>query len=512
MFTRDELLVAAQVKPLGGILPMRFPGAAVDSRLVQPGEVFIALRGANTDGQRFIAAAVAAGASAVVCSAPDDTATARKVPQLVVPDPLSVLQQLARARLAHQPQTVVIGVTGSAGKTSVKEAIAALLTHAAPTLKTHASFNTETGLPLTVLRLEPEHRYAVLEMGAQWVGEIAMLCRIAPPHIGVVTTVGPAHLEYFGSIENVERAKSELVRALPKAGIAILNDDDRRVRRMGRRTTARVLTFGRRVGADVRALRVSGDPLRGLRFTLTYGDQQARVHLNIPGEHAVSTALAAAAVALNCGLSIEAVAAGLGELRAPRRRGEIKDGPNGSILFDDSYNANRQSVEAALALLHAAKLPKGARRWAVLGDMFELGTHSAAEHALVGTAAASKVDELVAVGHDAAHLVRAARAAGLPADRIHLFQADVDEASDLAQARDAAATLVRERAGRGDLILVKGSLGMGMDAIVRALETHTTDPSSESLPRGRGRGTLPGIAAYGTAPAREPNLVRNPRR
>src|SRR5262249_31701223 len=162
--------------------------------------------------------------------------------------------------------------------------------------------------------------YAVLEMGAQWVGEISMLCRIAPPRIGIVTLVGPAHLEYFGSIEAVERAKTELVQALPPDGIAILNDDDRRVRRMARRTRARVMTFGRRKDADVRALRLSGDPLQGLRFTLAYEDRQARVHLNIPGNHAVSTALAAAAAALACGLPIETVAADLGELRPPKRR------------------------------------------------------------------------------------------------------------------------------------------------------------------------------------------------
>jgi UDP-N-acetylmuramoyl-tripeptide--D-alanyl-D-alanine ligase len=469
MFTRDELLAVARVKPIGSALPMRFPGAAVDSRLVQPGELFIALRGTHTDGHRFIEAAVAAGASAVLCSKPQQLATQRQVPQLVVQDPLTVLQELARKRLARQPETTVVGITGSSGKTSAKEATAALLAHLAPTLKTPASFNTETGLPLTVLRLEPEHRFAVLEMGAQWVGEIAMLCRIAPPRIGIVTAVGPAHLEYFGSIDGVERAKSELVRALPADGIAILNDDDRRVRRMARRTQARVVTFGRRLGADVRALRVSGDPLQGLRFTLAYGDQQVRVHLNVPGYHGVSTALAAAAAALSCGLPIAAVAAGLAELRAPKRRGEIRRGPNGSTLVDDSYNANRQSVEAALEMLHAAKLAKGGRRWAVLGDMFELGAHAPEEHALVGTAAAKAVDELVAIGTAAEHLASAALAAGMPAERIHLFAADVADPDALAQARAAAAVLVNEQARPGDVILVKGSLGMGMDAIVTAL-------------------------------------------
>jgi UDP-N-acetylmuramoyl-tripeptide--D-alanyl-D-alanine ligase len=482
MFTRDELLAHAHVQPIGGALPMRFPGAAVDSRLVQPGDLFVALRGSHTDGHLFIGAAIEAGAGAVLCARPyEGPAGHRKFPQLVVSDPLAVLQQLARARLARQPTTTVVAITGSAGKTTTKDATAALLAHLAPTLKTPASFNTETGLPLTVLGLEPEHRFAVLEMGAQWAGEISMLCRIAPPRIGIVTTVGPAHLEYFGSIEAVQRAKSELVRALPPNGIAILNDDDRRVRRMARRSPAHVITFGRRLGADVRALRVSGDPLQGLRFTLAYRDQQARVHLNIPGFHAISTALAAAAAALACGLSIEAVAAGLGELRVPKRRGEIRHGINGTTLVDDTYNANRQSVEAALEMVHAAKVAKGARRWAVLGDMFELGAYAAAEHTVVGASAASAVDELVAVGAHAHHVADAARAAGMAVDCIHLFHTEVGDPVVLAAAREAAASLVRAKARPGDLILVKGSLGMGMDTIVAALAAPAGKTPAQSL-------------------------------
>lgn len=507
MFTRDELIAVARVKPQGGPLPMRFSGAAVDSRLVRPGQLFVALRGEHTDGHLYIPAALDAGAAAVLCAQPHATATARGIPQLVVPDPLEVLQHLAQARLARQPQTTVIGITGSAGKTSTKEAVASLLAHLAPTLRTPASFNTETGLPLTVLGLEPEQRYAVLEMGAQWVGEIAMLCRIAPPKIGIVTLVGPAHLEMFGSIENVERAKSELVRALPDDGVAILNADDRRVRRMARKTKARVVTFGRHTSADVRALRISGDPLQGLRFTLVYGEHQARVHLNMPGQHAVSTALAAAAAALTCGMTIEAVAAGLGELRVPKRRGEIKSGAGGITIIDDSYNANRQSVEAALDTLHSAKLGKTARRWAVLGDMFELGQYAADEHSAVGRYAAGKVDELVAVGSDARDLAAAAETAGMAPDRIHLFAADVGDAAALASARDAAAALVRAHARPGDLVLVKGSLGMGMDSVVSQLAADAGLADAQS---GRARGASRAQATSTTLA--DLDLVRQPRR
>jgi UDP-N-acetylmuramoyl-tripeptide--D-alanyl-D-alanine ligase len=471
MFTRDELLAAAGVAPLGSALPERFSGAAVDSRLVRPGELFVALRGTQTDGHRFIPDAIAAGASAVLCAAPYQPADGTRTPHVIVADPLAALQQLARARLARQRDVTVVGITGSSGKTSTKEAIAALLERLAPTLKTPASFNTETGLPLTVLGLEPQHRYAVLEMGAQWVGEIAMLCRIAPPRIGVVTAVGPAHLQYFGSVEAVERAKSELVRALPTDGLAVLNADDARVRRMARHTSARIVTFGRSRDADVRALRPTGDPVLGLRFTLTYRGDATRVRLRIPGVYAIYTALAAAAVALECGLPLAAVASGLGELRAPKRRGEIKPGVSGSRVLDDSYNANRQSVEGALALLGAAVLEPGGRRWAVLGDMLELGAYAAAEHALVGAAAAVSADELVAVGAEARHIARAAREAGMTAARIHLFHANPEDADALAAARDAAAALLCERLREGDLVLVKGSLGVEMDTIVRQIIT-----------------------------------------
>jgi UDP-N-acetylmuramoyl-tripeptide--D-alanyl-D-alanine ligase len=448
---------------------MRFAGAAVDSRIIQRGELFVALKGERTDGHRFISAAVQAGAAAVLCAHPDPYAQSRGVPQLVVRDPLEVLQQLAHRHLLHQPYTRVVGIAGSNGKTSVKEATAVLLAHMAPTLRPVGSFNTEVGVPLTLLRLSPDHRFAVLEMGAQRVGEIALLCRIAPPHVGVVTVVGPEHLEFFGSMANVIRAEGEVVAALGEDGIAILNDDDREVRKMARRTKGRVVTYGRRPGVDVRARHIAGDPLTGLRFTLSYGGEKARVHLSIPGEHAVSVALAAAAVALSFDMNVQTVAAGLGELRPAKRRGEIKQGINGSTLVDDSYNANRQSALAALALLRDAQRPRGGRRWFIFGDMLELGRFSKQEHAAVG-AAAPAIDELVLVGAEVRAAADAALAAGMPAERVHLFAAPLERPEELAQARLAAAAYVRDNVRPGDLVLVKGSLGVGMDAIVTELQ------------------------------------------
>lgn len=469
-------MAAAGTAALGGELPAHFVGGAIDSRAVQPGELFVALRGAQTDGHRFISAAVQAGAAAVLCAAPDAEAQARGIAQVVVRDPLEVLQRLATQHLRRQPATRVIAITGSNGKTGVKEATATLLQQLAPTLKTLGNLNTETGLPLTLLRLNAEHRYAVLEMGAQWVGEIAMLCRIAPPDVAVVTVVGPEHLEYFGSLENVARGESEAVVALTAEGVAVLNDDDALVRRMARHTAAQVLTYGHRSVATVRAQRTSGDPLTGLSFTLSHAGDRVRVRLRIPGAHAVTTALAASAVALHYGMRLPAIAAGLYELTPVKRRGEIKAGVNGTTLVDDSYNSNRQSAVAALALLRSAHVAAGGRRWFVFGDMLELGTFAEAEHRAVGAAVAG-IDELVLVGADVRATADAALAAGLPVERVHLYAARLDQPSELAQARDAAAAYVRQRLQPGDLVLVKGSLGVGMDAVVQALQASTSAPA-----------------------------------
>lgn len=480
MFTRDELIAAAGTKPTGGLLPMRFAGGAVDSRQIQRGELFIALPGEQTDGHRFIGAAIKGGAAAILCARSDAEAQARGVPQVIVPNPLDVLQRLAQRHLQRQPQTRVIAVTGSNGKTGVKEATASLLRHLGPTLKTEGNLNTETGVPLTLLRLNPEHQFAVVEMGAQWVGEIADLCRIAPPSIAVVTVVGPEHLEFFGSLANVAKAESEAVAALPSNGIAILNDDDRLVRKMIKRSPARVVTYGHRPNAMVRARDVMGDPLTGLRFTLEYGDQHERVVLSIPGEHAVTTALAASAVAMSCGMTLQLAAAGLSEIRPVKRRLEVKPGVNGATLVDDTYNANRQSAEAALALLHGAKLPSGGRRWFVFGDMLELGNYAREEHAAVGRAAAGAADELVLVGSEVRATAEAALKAGMKPHHIHLFAADLKDAVALSAARKEAAALVRESLRKGDVVIIKGSYGIGMDEVVKELHERRGGDGSGS--------------------------------
>ena len=470
MFSSEELLAATAGVVVGGALPPIFPGAAIDSRQVRPGELFVAIRGETTDGHRFIAAAVEHGAAAILCAQPDSEALERGVPHVVVADPLAALQETARQRLARQPETRVIAVAGSNGKTSVKEATAALLEQLAPTLRTTGNLNTETGVPVSLLRLLLEHRYAVIEMGAQRVGEVAALCRIAPPEIAVVTVVGPEHLEFFGGMAQVIQAEGEIVDALPPDGLAILNMDDVDVHGMASRTRARILSYGRAAGADVRAVDVAGDTLTGLSFTMIYAGEQAQVRLHLPGAHAVSTALAAAAVALSCEMPLGDVAEVLGSLLPAKRRGEVKAGVNGCVVIDDSYNSNRQSALAALETLRGAQIPAGVRRWFIFGDMLELGDYSPAEHVAVGEALArSGIERAVLVGQDTRHTYEAALAAGMESERINYFPAPLDQPDELAHAKQEAAALVGAEVTPGDLVLVKGSLGVGMDVVVSAL-------------------------------------------
>src|SRR2546430_3501833 len=256
------------------------PSAQHDSRQVRRGDLFIAIKGAQVDGHRYIPEAAKAGAKATLCTQPSNDVPPDFL-QIIVPDVIQALHHTARVRTQRQQNTLLIGITGSNGKTSTKDAAATILNRLAPTLKTFASYNNEIGYPLTLLRLEPEHRYAVLEMGAQWVGELTWLCEtIARPNWSIITNIGAAHLEHFGTQERVTIAKTELAAALPDDGIAILNYDDVHVRSMGAKTKARKIYYGLSQEADVHGSDIQGDALRGLRFILHYAGQQKRVHLH----------------------------------------------------------------------------------------------------------------------------------------------------------------------------------------------------------------------------------------
>lgn len=446
-----------------------FPSAQHDSRQLSRGDLFIAIKGAQVDGHHFISAAARAGAGAALCNQP-----ASDVPpdflQIIVPDVIQALHATARVRAQRQQNTLLIGITGSNGKTSTKDATATILNRLAPTLKTFASYNNEIGYPLTLLRLEPAHRYAVVEMGAQWVGELAWLCEtIARPNWSIITNIGAAHLEYFGTQERVAIAKSELVQALTPEGIAILNYDDVNVRSMSAKTKAQILYYGLSQEADVRGSDIQGDTLRGLSFTLSYADQQERVQLHLPGAHGVMIALAAASAGCATQMNFDEICVALESLQPAKGRGEMKPGPNGSTLIDDTYNANRQSIVAFTQSMRAAELPPAGKRWVVLGDIFELGQYARAEHLASGEALAGTIDYLIAIGDQARFYAEGARQAGMLEKNIHYFRADVENAAELESAKQVAADLLTCEVKSDDLVLLKGSRGMRMETMLNML-------------------------------------------
>jgi len=431
-------------------------GAAVDSRLVAPGELFVALSGERTDGHRFVGAAAAAGAAGVLVSrdiVQSELQELGDVTVVRVADGLAALQALAAAwRTRFDP--LVVAVTGSIAKTSTKEAIGAVLERRFVTLKNEGNLNNEIGLPLTVLRMGPEHGAAVLEMGMYVGGEIATLAGIARPRIGVVTAVQPVHLARIGSIDAIERAKGELVEALPADGTAVLNADDPRVRRMSARTPARSLLYGFGDDADVRAERVESAGNGGMRFRLRLpGGTSADVSIPGLGRLSVHNALAAAAVGVAAGLTEGEIAGGLAtRWQAPHRMNLLRAGD--VTIVDDTYNASPASVTAALEMLGG--LP--GRRIAVLGEMLELGEGHEAGHHSVGEAAAAVSDVIVVIGEGARGIADGARAAGFPPESITVT-------SD----RDGALQGLQRDLRGGDVVLVKGSRGIELDRLVDAL-------------------------------------------
>ena len=372
--------------------------AFLDSRAPEPGGLFVAFEGERVDGHDFAERAVAGGAAAVLGS------RRTGVPSVLVGDTEAALQELARVVLSRLRENLtVVAVTGSSGKTSVKDMLDAVLSDAAPTVATAGSFNNELGLPLTVLRATEQTRHLVLEMGARGVGHLAVLCAIAPPDISLVLNVGKAHLGEFGSQENIALAKGELVEALGPDGTAVLNADDPHVVAMASRTSAPVRTFGRSPETDVRLLDVVLDELGRPSFDLVTDAGEARVSLQLLGEHQAINAAAVAATAVAAGLGLGDVAASLGHIeRLSRWRMEIRQRADGLVVLNDAYNANPDSMRAALQTLAAVARSSGRRTIAVLGEMRELGHTSVEEHRALGrTARDLEIDEMVLIGDGA---------------------------------------------------------------------------------------------------------------
>ncbi|WP_243697749.1 UDP-N-acetylmuramoyl-tripeptide--D-alanyl-D-alanine ligase [Geodermatophilus obscurus] len=432
------------------------PGkVTVDSRAVAPGDLFVAVPGERVDGHDFLTAAAAAGAVAALTTRPDGA-----LPCVVVDEPVAALGRLAAAvhtRLAGG-DLVTIGITGSSGKTSTKDLLGQVLATAGATVSPPGSYNNDIGLPLTVLDADEDTRFLVLEMGSRGRGHIARLCRVARPDVGVVLNVGSAHLGEFGSADGIAVAKGELVEALPAEGTAVLNADDPRVIGMAPRTRARVVTTGRSAGADVRAEDVALDEAGRAGFTLVAGGERAAVRLQVVGEHQVANALSAAGAALAAGMAPDAVAAALSAAEPRSRwRMEVTRRDDGVTVVNDAYNANPESMRAALAAL--AGLP-ARRRVAVLGAMAELGPGAADEHERLGRdAVAAGVDLVVAVGPDAVGIADGALAAG----------AREGEGAVRVPDRAAARELLTEVLVPGDVVLVKASRSYGLEVLAADL-------------------------------------------
>ncbi|WP_167153814.1 UDP-N-acetylmuramoyl-tripeptide--D-alanyl-D-alanine ligase [Streptomyces sp. MBT27] len=429
----------------------------IDSRQVAAGSLFVAFAGENVDGHDYAQRAFEAGAVAVLAARPVG------VPAIVVDDVQAALGALARA-VVGRLGTEVVALTGSSGKTSTKDLIAQVLQRHAPTVFTPGSLNNEIGLPLTALTATAETRHLVLEMGARGVGHIRYLTGLTPPTIGLVLNVGSAHIGEFGGKEQIALAKGELVESLPESGCAVLNADDPLVRAMASRTKARVLLFGEAADADVRAENVrltdAGQPSFSLLTPSGCGD----VTLRLYGEHHVSNALAAAAVAHELGMSADEIARALSEAGSLSRwRMEVTERPDGVTVVNDAYNANPESMRAALRALAAmgeASRARGGRTWAVLGPMAELGDDSLAEHDAVGRLAVRlNVSKLVAVGgREASWLQLGAYNEGSWGEEsVHVSDAQ------------AAVDLLRSELRPGDVVLVKASRSIGLERVALAL-------------------------------------------
>jgi len=435
-----------------------------DSRKLGAGDLFLALPGERADGHDYAAAALAAGAVAVLCTRPVSG------PRIEVDDGVAALTALATAVSRRLPATV-IGITGSSGKTSTKDVLRQLLDRIGPTIAPAGSMNNELGHPYTVLRADLDTRFLVLEMGARGIGHIRHLAKIAPPHIGVVLNVGSAHLGEFGTREAIAVAKGELVEALPSDGHAVLNADDPLVSSMSSRTAAPTVTFGEAAAADVRASDVSVDDLGRASFTLHIGADSARVALRLVGAHHVSNALAAAAVAHLVGSPIEDIASALGAAVATSRwRMETTERADGVLVINDAYNANPESMRAALKALASvahARRATGGRSFAVLGGMAELGDTAAAEHDALGRLAVRlDISQVIAVGEAAKPIQHGAALEGS-------WNGEARWVPDV----DAAIALLRQELAPGDVVLVKASRAASLERVAIAVAEDAAEGS-----------------------------------
>ena len=429
--------------------------AASDDRDCVPGTLFACIAGERVDGHDFVASARERGAVACLTTRPIGSAA------IIVDDVVAALGALASYVIQRLPGTLALGLTGSSGKTTTKDLLAAILAPHGETVAPRGSFNSEVGLPLTVLSCTTRTKYLVLEMGMRGRGHIAYLCKIAHPRIAGVINVGSAHIELLGSREAIAEAKAEIIDDLPADGTAIMHADNPLVMAQTGRTTAPIMTFGEAADADVRASDITLDALARPHFTLHWQGESMPVQLTLSGEHQVANALAATAFALAAGIDLADIVRVLESYESPSKwRMEVTERPDGVTIINDAYNANPESMRAALkALVAMGRGAQQRRTWAVIGEMRELGDISVDEHDAIGRLAVRlDVSKLVAVGDGARPVHLGAAHEGSWGDE-STWVPDVD----------AAIALLHEQVQPGDIVLVKASRSIGLEAVAAAL-------------------------------------------
>jgi len=460
-WTITQVAGAVGARAGAGLDPVaRVAGVSIDSRTVRAGELFIAIHGPRHDGHDHVAGALERGALAAMVAEGQigQYAEAVRGRCLVVADTFVALKGLARA-VREAWGGKIAGVTGSVGKTTTKEILAALLGARFRVLKSEGNFNNEYGLPLTLFRLDETHQAAVLEMGMSRSGELSRLAEIARPDVGVVTRVAPAHLEFFASLEEIALAKRELIEGLNgRESVAVLNADDPLVAGFAPHAPGRVLTYGIANAADFRAEAIEDRGALGSTFVLVHGGEQVRLELALAGRHVISNALAALAAASVWGIGAAESQSVLRTLHAPAMRGELLRFTNGAALINDSYNSSPAALHAMISVLAAT--PDYRRRVLAVGEMRELGQTSQQLHREAGNFAAKtgKVDWIIGVAGDALQVVEGAVAAGLPRAQTKFFASS-----------EEAAKFLSDFLVPGDLLLVKGSRGVKMERIVGEL-------------------------------------------
>ncbi len=462
MFTVADVFIALGRNPPEGAANVQVSGVQIDSRLELTDRLFVAIRTESGDGNKFVGDAFAGGAAAAIVQEPSrDWPYAR---QVVVEDSVAALGKLG-SHLRRSHAATVIGVTGSNGKTTTKEALAAALSAAGATVKSARSFNNELGIPITLAEIDSKTEFAVVEMGAQVVGEIAEYCLIATPDAGIICNVGRAHVGLFGSAENVATAKGELAESIGADGVVILNRDDQWSRSIRERTGARVVWFGESEGEGVSARYSALDRLRGCRLELLSGAKSGTIEVSAIGRHLANSFAAAVACGEALGVDFDTLMHGLGTFTPPPHRMEVREA-GGAMILDDSYNANLNSMQYALSELANAAVE--GRKIAVLGDMLELGEFTEADHREVGSSAAF-LDQLITIGDESRRIGEAAVLSGLDPLRVCHYQSDLADPASTLESIGAIADRFQNELRDGDVVLVKGSNGLGLHRLADRL-------------------------------------------